>query len=47
MYFGTFDVRNRAARIGRNPKTSEKISISETIVPIFKAGNKFRRKVEK
>jgi DNA-binding protein HU-beta len=36
--FGTFSVRTRAARTGRNPKTGEQIQISEAKVPAFKAG---------
>ena len=36
--FGTFSVRARAARTGRNPKTGEAIQISEAKVPSFKAG---------
>ncbi len=36
--FGTFSVRTRAARTGRNPKTGEEIKIAEAKVPSFKAG---------
>ena len=36
--FGTFTVRNRAARTGRNPQTGEEIEISAARVPAFKAG---------
>lgn len=36
--FGTFSVRTRAARTGRNPKTGEEIQIAEAKVPSFKAG---------
>jgi len=36
--FGTFTVKKRAARVGRNPKTGEEIHIKESIVPGFKAG---------
>ncbi len=36
--FGTFEVRKRAAKEGRNPKTGEKIAIAEAKVPAFKAG---------
>lgn len=36
--FGTFSVKARAARVGRNPKTGEAININAAIVPIFKAG---------
>ena len=36
--FGTFEVRERAARDGINPRTKKKIKIAATKVPAFKAG---------
>lgn len=36
--FGTFSVKDRAARTGRNPQTGEPIQISAARVPSFKAG---------
>ena len=36
--FGTFEVRSRAARQGRNPKTGETINIPAAKAPVFKAG---------
>lgn len=36
--FGTFSVRKRAARMGRNPRTGEAIKIKASKVPGFKAG---------
>ena len=36
--FGTFEVKTRAARVGRNPRTGEEIPISEAKLPVFKAG---------
>lgn len=36
--FGAFEVRARAARIGRNPKTKETIKIPASKVPVFKPG---------
>lgn len=36
--FGTFQVRDRAARTGRNPKTGEAIQIAASKNPAFKAG---------
>lgn len=36
--FGTFEVRNRVARTGRNPRTGEDISIPGQKSPAFKAG---------
>ncbi len=36
--FGTFEVRERAAKEGRNPRTGETIKIAASKVPAFKAG---------
>jgi DNA-binding protein HU-beta len=36
--FGTFSVRERAARVGRNPRTGERLDIKAAKVPAFKAG---------
>ena len=36
--FGTFSVRDRAARTGRNPRTGETINIAASKNPAFKAG---------
>ncbi len=36
--FGTFSVRERAARKGRNPQTGEEINIKAAKLPVFKAG---------
>ncbi|RMG31234.1 MAG: HU family DNA-binding protein [Gammaproteobacteria bacterium] len=36
--FGTFEVRERAARTGRNPRTGETLEIPAARVPAFKAG---------
>ena len=36
--FGTFVVRERAARTGRNPRTGEEITIAASNAPAFKAG---------
>lgn len=36
--FGTFEVRKRAARTGRNPKTGEELKIKAAKVPAFKPG---------
>ena len=45
--FGIFDVKDRAARIGRNPKTKESISIPATRTPQFKAGKALKDAVSK
>lgn len=36
--FGSFEVKSRAARIGRNPRTKEQINIPASKLPVFKAG---------
>jgi DNA-binding protein HU-beta len=36
--FGTFSVRERAARVGRNPRTGERLDIKAANVPVFKPG---------
>ncbi|UXI00482.1 nucleoid-associated protein HU-beta [Photobacterium sp. TY1-4] len=43
--FGTFSVRERAARTGRNPQTGEEIQISAAKVPGFKAGKALKDSV--
>ena len=45
--FGVFDVKDRAARTGRNPKTKEPISIPATRTPQFKAGKALKDVVAK
>ena len=36
--FGSFEVKSRSARMGRNPHTKEQIEIPASKVPVFKAG---------
>jgi len=43
--FGTFEVRTRAAREGRNPQTGNPIRIPEKKVPTFKPGKQLREAV--
>ena len=43
--FGTFEVRERAARTGRNPRTGEAIDIAAARVPAFRAGKGLRDRV--
>ncbi len=43
--FGTFEVRKRAARKGRNPQTGAEIKISAAKVPAFKAGKALKDSV--
>ncbi len=43
--FGTFDVSERAARIGRNPHSGEEIEIKASKAPRFKAGKALKDKI--
>ena len=45
--FGSFEVKKRAARIGRNPRTKEEIEIPATVLPVFKAGKLLKDTVSK
>ncbi len=45
--FGTFDIRNRAARKGRNPRTKKEINIPERIVPVFRPSSTMKEMVNK
>ncbi len=36
--FGTFETKERAARIGRNPQTGKEMKIAASVAPVFKAG---------
>ena len=45
--FGSFELKKRAARIGRNPKTKESIEIPASVVPVFKAGKALKDAVSK
>ncbi len=45
--FGSFEVKQREARVGRNPKTKEAIEIPATRVPVFKAGRALKDAVSK
>jgi len=42
MGFGTFEVKERAARMGRNPATGEATEIAAKKIPAFKAGKGFK-----
>jgi DNA-binding protein HU-beta len=44
--FGTFEVRDRAARTGRNPQTGEEIQISASKIPAFKPGKELKEAVK-
>ena len=45
--FGAFEVKKRAERIGRNPKTKESIKIPASKVPVFKPGKALKDAVSK
>ena len=45
--FGTFEVKEREARVGRNPHTKEAIDIPATSVPVFKASKALKDAVAK
>ena len=45
--FGTFEVRNREARTGKNPQTKEEIQIPASKAPKFKAGRALKDTVNK
>ena len=45
--FGTFEVRERAARTGKNPRTGETIEIAASKVPAFKPGKALKDQVNK
>ena len=45
--FGSFSVKKRAARIGRNPKTGDPVNIAAANIPGFKAGKGLKEAVNK
>ena len=45
--FGSFEVRKRAARKGRNPQTGAEMKIAASKAPVFKAGKALKDKVNK
>ena len=44
--FGSFALNYRPPRVGRNPKTGDKVSVPEKWVPHFKAGKELRERVD-
>ena len=44
--FGSFEVRERGARIGRNPRTKEPVEIPASKAPAFKAGQAFKEEIQ-
>ncbi len=44
--FGSFDLMHRKPRIGRNPKTGDRVEVPAKAVPHFKAGKELRKRVD-
>jgi len=44
--FGSFSLNYRPPRVGRNPKTGEKVTVPQKYVPHFKAGKELRERVD-
>lgn len=45
--FGAFFVKQRKARIGRNPRTGESVEVEEKFVPFFKTGKELRERTNR
>ncbi len=45
--FGAFSVKKRDARVGRNPRTGESVSVDQKVVPFFKTGKQLRERLNK
>lgn len=45
--FGTFSVKERGARVGRNPRTGESVKVDEKRLPFFKTGKELRERLNK
>lgn len=43
--FGAFSVKERAARVGRNPRTGDAVDVSAKYIPYFKTGKQLREKL--
>lgn len=43
--FGAFSVKERSARIGRNPRTGDTVNVSSKYIPYFKTGKQLREKL--
>ena len=43
--FGAFSVKQREARIGRNPRTGESVSVDAKAIPFFKTGKQLRERL--
>ena len=45
--FGAFSVKERTARVGRNPRTGEAVAVPDKYVPFFKSGKELRQRVNR
>ncbi|HET6521072.1 MAG TPA: integration host factor subunit beta [Geminicoccaceae bacterium] len=43
--FGAFSVRQRTARVGRNPRTGDEVKVPDKVVPYFKTGKDLRERL--
>ena len=43
--FGAFSVKQRGARVGRNPRTGDAVQVSEKFIPFFKTGKQLRERL--
>ena len=43
--FGSFSVRHRGAKVGRNPATGDRVDVGEKVFPHFKAGKQLRQRL--
>ncbi len=43
--FGAFSVKQRGARVGRNPRTGAAVKVSEKFIPFFKTGKQLRERL--
>ncbi|MGI9450240.1 MAG: integration host factor subunit beta [Geminicoccaceae bacterium] len=43
--FGAFSVREREARVGRNPRTGDEVKVPDKVVPYFKTGKELRERL--
>jgi integration host factor subunit beta len=43
--FGAFSVKKREARVGRNPRTGESVSVEDKVIPFFKTGKQLRERL--
>ena len=43
--FGAFSVKQRPARIGRNPRTGDAVQVAEKFIPFFKTGKELRERL--